>query len=124
MNAASRDLAGKTLLVVEDDYMVASELALTLAQHGAEVVGPVGRIQEALALIESNEGRIGGAVLDINLQGERTFSIADALNARQVPYVFVTGYDDWSIPKAYAQAPRFDKPVDPESLIRVLRSLE
>jgi DNA-binding response OmpR family regulator len=73
---------GKRVLIVEDEYMIARDLALALEDAGAEVVGPAGTIQDALELIEDNDG-IDGAVLDVNLHGERIYPVADLLSQKE-----------------------------------------
>jgi len=68
--------------------------------------------------------RLDGAVLDINLRGERAYPVADALSDRGVPFVFTTGYDTQVIPAPYARVPRCEKPVDLEQLSRWLSRTE
>ncbi len=80
------------MLVVEDEYVIADDIARTLGWLGAEVVGPVPDRDEALALLSSGK-RIDLAVLDINLHVEVVHPVADALQDRGVPFVFATGYD-------------------------------
>jgi DNA-binding LytR/AlgR family response regulator len=108
-------LKGRRVLIVEDDYFLADELRAEFQQAGAEVVGPVGRVSEALDLVE-RDGRIHGAVLDINLAGEMVFGVADALRVKNVPFVFVTGYDAETIPAAYASVRTYEKPIDPATI--------
>jgi two-component SAPR family response regulator len=62
-----------------------------LAELGCVVIGPAAKVNQALVMIEANA--IDVAVLDVNLNGEMSYPIADALSARGVPFVFVTGYD-------------------------------
>lgn len=112
-------LRGRRLLVVEDEYMIAADLARILEDRGVDVIGPAGSIEDALELLVADD-RIDGAVLDLNLRGEHAYAIADALRERKVPFIFATGYDAWSIPEAYAQVPRLEKPVDPRALARLL----
>jgi CheY-like chemotaxis protein len=116
MSAAA--LRGRRVLIVEDEYLIASELALELEKLGAEVIGPASSVREALRLVE-NEA-LDGAVLDINLRGERAYPIADALAARAVPFVFATGYDATSLPAAYEDLPRCEKPVNACTLAGML----
>jgi CheY-like chemotaxis protein len=113
-------LRGKRFLVVEDEYIIARELADALEQLGAEVVGPVGSVQAALDLVTKQGEHLDGAVLDINLRGDRAYPVADALMARGVAFVLATGYDASAIPPAYAGAPRCEKPVDTALLARLL----
>lgn len=115
------NLRGKRLLVVEDHYLIANELARFLEALGAEVVGPAGAVADALSLIELNGERLHGAVLDVNLRHhERVFPVADALADQGVPFVFTTGYDAVVIPTPYARVPRCIKPIDKVTLARLL----
>lgn len=117
---AANTLSGRHVLVVEDDYMIAVDLARSLEDLGVTVVGPVGSVVDALALVRGASA-LDAAVLDVNLgHGEKVYPVADALRARGVPFVFATGYDHWIIPNAYADAPRFEKPVDTRALLRAL----
>ncbi|SKA39474.1 CheY chemotaxis protein or a CheY-like REC (receiver) domain [Enhydrobacter aerosaccus] len=115
-----RRLHGKRLLVVEDEYMIALDIAGTLESLGVQVVGPVGSVREALAIVNREEERLDAAVLDINLRGERVYAVADALLARHVPFIFATGYAELLLDKAYMRIPRCEKPIDKRELIRQL----
>ncbi|MGF6301189.1 MULTISPECIES: hypothetical protein [Paraburkholderia] len=72
-------------------FLVAPGLAALLAEAGTTVVGPIGWAEEALAFVEDEADTLDGAVLDVNLHGEKSYSIADALTRRHVRFVFVTG---------------------------------
>jgi ActR/RegA family two-component response regulator len=113
-------LRGCRLLIVEDDYLIAVDLSRSLESRGAEIVGPAGSVEGALRLIEAEGNRLDGAVLDINLRDERVYPVADALAARGVPFVFLTGYDAQVIPDTYAGVPRSEKPVSTALLARTL----
>jgi len=113
---------GRCLLVVEDEYMVAADIAAFLEVQGAAVVGPAGSVDEALELIEEYGSRLSAAVLDVNLHGERVFPAADALARRGVPYIFTTGYDALALPAEYADVPRCEKPISKLRLAQVLSS--
>jgi len=116
---ATSALSGRHILVVEDEYMIATDLAQSLEDLGVSVLGPAASVSDALALV-AREGPVDAAVLDINLGVEKVFPVADALHEQGVPFVFATGYDHWIIPTAYADVPRFEKPVDTRALARVL----
>jgi len=113
------DFKDKRVLVVEDDYFIAMELCRNLEAAGAEVVGPVGRVGEALAQIARSDG-LDGALLDLNLHGAMAFPVADKLCERGVPFVFATGYDGSVIPERYREVPRCRKPVELQSISTVL----
>jgi len=112
-------LHGRRILVVEDDYLIADEVAESLAEFGATVVGPANYVAEAIALV-SQETCLDAAVLDINLGRETVFPVADALQQRGIPFVFATGYDQRIIPPRYAAVQRLEKPVDTRLLARLL----
>jgi len=119
MRAAATSLAGRRLLIVEDEFYLAQDLAQDLSARGATVIGPVPTVDDALDLIEDTD-QIDGAMLDLNLQGELAYPVADALIARGVPFVFTTGYDASSIPSRYAAVARCEKPVDPNRVANAL----
>ena len=104
-------LRGRRVLVAEDEYMLAEDLRAELERVGALVLGPVPSVAEALELVTAEPGP-DVAILDINLGGEMAYPVADALRARGIPFVFATGYDAWSIPEAYKDVPRAEKPVE------------
>jgi CheY-like chemotaxis protein len=109
------------VLVVEDEFFVADDMAQTLLKLGAEVVGPAPTAEKALALLDTEP--IDVAVLDINLRGVAVFPLADELRRRGVPFVFATGYDDGALPPEYRDVPRWEKPFDPRELAKVLPRL-
>jgi len=83
-------LAGIRVLIVEDEPVVAMGLEDMLMALGCSVIGPAGRLAEGLAL--ARDAQADAAVLDINLAGERSDTIAAALRARGIPFVFASGY--------------------------------
>jgi DNA-binding response OmpR family regulator len=112
-------LAGKRILVVEDEYFIASDLKRALVEHGAVVVGPVGDLNDGLAAMRGQP--VDAAVLDVNLEGTNSYPIADLLTETSVPYIFLTGYDGWSLPEKYRAMPRIAKP---HSMPAVLSAVE
>ena len=103
-------LDGLRLLVVEDEYFIAVDTIDKLEAEGAIIVGPAATVEDALALLA--EGAPDGAVLDLNLAGDKSFTVADALMAQGVPLVFVTSYGAEAIPGRYASVQRCGKPID------------
>jgi hypothetical protein len=67
--------------------------------------------------------RIDAAVLDINLHGDMTYPLADALRSRGVPFLFATGYDDGHLPPEYADIPRCEKPLNWNALTHAVSAL-
>jgi DNA-binding response OmpR family regulator len=112
-------LAGLRLLVVEDDYLVAKEIAIVLQEHGASVLGPVPDVVRARALLAP--GVPDCALLDINLKGQMVFELAEELVERGVPLVFTTGYDASFLPVHLQVMPCLRKPIDPRELVRRVR---
>jgi CheY-like chemotaxis protein len=104
-----RVVAGSAILVVEDEYLIADDLARELEAHGFLVIGPVATIEAAVEAIGSSQPDF--AILDINLRGERVFPLADILSVRGIPYVFATGYDADVIPPRFAEILRHEKPI-------------
>jgi DNA-binding response OmpR family regulator len=116
---ASPRIAGRRLLVVEDEYLIASDLASWLEEQDAEVLGPVPSVEDAMALLDAGP-LPDAAVLDINLGDEQVFPVADALQAADVPFVFLSGYDARVIPGNYGGVARCTKPLDRARLLRAL----
>ena len=105
--------------VGEEEFYLADDMALALRKLGAEVVGPVPSVPDALKLLAQTD-TLDGAIIDVNLRGEKAYPVADALRERGVPFVLATGYEQWALPEAYKEVPRCDKPVDLRHLARAL----
>jgi CheY-like chemotaxis protein len=108
------------VLLVEDEMMVAMLVEDMLSDFGCEIVGPVGRIDEALAAAEA--GGVDVAILDVNLNGKETYPVADALTAKGIPFVFATGYGAAGLRDGYKDRPTLQKPFQQRELARVLAS--
>jgi CheY-like chemotaxis protein len=115
-----QELEQRCMLVVEDEYLIAADLAAWLEDCGIKVVGPAGSVKDALKLVATDGDRLDGGVLDINVRDERVYPVADALASRGVPFIFATGYDEVSIPERYARVPRYEKPLDRHLLAKWL----
>ena len=116
---AGGSLSGLTVLVVEDEFVVAAMLADVLEDAGARVIGPAGNLTDGLRL--AAEGRLDLAVLDWNLDGVCSEPIASALADAGVPFLIATGYG--AIEGRFAKVPNLAKPFDPARLVGALRSL-
>jgi DNA-binding NtrC family response regulator len=98
------------ILVIEDEDMIADDLQHELETLGALMIGPAATVAMALRLLDA--ASIGdGAILDIELHGEKSFPVANALGERGIPFVFTTGYDPSVVHESYSSVPRFEKPV-------------
>jgi PAS domain S-box-containing protein len=112
----------KTLLIVEDELLVAMELANALRTDGWQIMGPAASVEEAFALLADGP-MPDAAVLDINLNGQTVYPVADLLHTRGVPYLFCTGYETATGDDRYREKPIVRKPAHPAVLIGELRLL-
>ncbi|WP_374991556.1 response regulator [Bradyrhizobium sp. LHD-71] len=106
-------------MVVEDEMLVALDLQESLKSFGYEVIGPYGRLSEAIEGVETQA--IDLAVLDLNLNGEMTYDLAESLQKRGIPIVFTTGYESDTIRSRFPDCPVLNKPVVKDALESVLR---
>jgi two-component SAPR family response regulator len=111
---------GKRVLIVEDEHIVALDIASKVTTRGGVVIGPVGTVDGALKAIKNSD--VDGAIVDINLRGTLGFEVADALADRHIPFVFVTGYDAGAVPARHAEVIRVEKPVTPDFVCRALKA--
>jgi DNA-binding response OmpR family regulator len=121
MNSNTRNLAGINVLVVEDDYFVASECADLLRGQGANVLGPVPDMDKARDALAT--GHVDCVLLDVNLKGEMVFELAHELVAKGVPVAFTTGYDVSILPPGLRDAPCLHKPVEVRHLVNTITGL-
>jgi CheY-like chemotaxis protein len=113
-------LSGRNVLVVEDEPLVAMMVEDMLMDLGCTVVGPAMQLAEGMRLAET--AQIDAAVLDINLNGARSFPIADLLKARGIPFLFATGYGGGEALEG-RQDPVIQKPYQMERLGEMLTAL-
>ena len=115
--------ARRLVLVVEDEAIIAMDLAFTLEEAGFEVMDPAGTVEVALDLLAT--ARPDAAVLDLILAGERSAHVALALRRLGVPFVVQSAYDPVVISgeEALNRAPRLDKLSPPGRLVALLRHL-
>jgi len=90
-------LNGRSILIVEDESLVAMLLETILEDMGCATVGPISNIDDALKLL-ADDVALDGALLDVNVAGREVFPVAAELKARGVPFVFSTGYGEGGLP--------------------------
>ena len=114
----SKDFDGKTILIVEDEFFVGSDLEQILADAGANAV-LVNTASAASARLA--ETQFDAVILDIHLQDESTYPVADELRRRAIPFVFLSGY--LTIREGYTDIPFVDKPFTKETVTSALKNL-
>ncbi len=111
----------KRVLLVEDEVLVGMMMHDILVENGLSVVGPCGSVAEAAAALATAE--LSCAILDLNVDGETSYAIAETLRDRGVPFAFVTGYGRESIDAAFREVPILQKPIMREDLEEYLRNV-
>jgi DNA-binding response OmpR family regulator len=113
-------LSGLKILVVEDEFLVASLIQDVLEDAGCVVSGPIPRLSEAIVAARADD--CDAAVLDVNLGGDRVFPVAEELSRRHIPFVVVTGYAS-NLPGALDGRPTIRKPFRNRDLLNALSNL-
>jgi len=108
----------KRVLVVEDDVMIRMLIEDMLNDLGFAVAAEAAKVREALAAVQSID--IDVAILDVNLSGETTGPVAEALAERGTPFVFATGYGEHTLPEQFRNRPLLKKPFQIDGLKRML----
>ena len=108
----------RRILIVEDETMIAMMVEDFLADLGWDVVGIAGTLDRALAM--ARDGDIDAAVLDVNLNGQDSFAAADILRARNIPFVFASGYGSDGMAGRFRNVPMLTKPFHRDDLDRAL----
>jgi DNA-binding response OmpR family regulator len=109
-------LKGLRVFIAEDEFLVAVMLEQDLRSSGCTVVGPFTSL--ALALQASRREEFDVAILDVNMNGEMVYPLADELLARGTPFLFLTGYGTANLPERHRKAPRLSKPYDLDLLMK------
>ncbi|MCC2976586.1 hypothetical protein LK533_07845 [Sphingomonas sp. PL-96] len=121
MSTSKSSLVGARILVLEDDYYLASDLQNALEAAGAEVVGPfcdAAGVTDALAVDAPD-----CALVDLNLGQGMSFEVPRELARRGIPFAFVTGYDRTALPAEFAATVRIEKPITAHHAARVAEQL-
>lgn len=117
-SANKSPLAGRRILLAEDEGLIALELERMFVDFGCDVVGPVASVEGVLENAE--RGGFDGAVLDVNLRGRQIFEILPTLQRLGLRLVITSGYDDVSLfPPLFRTVPRIPKPFNERELRRI-----
>jgi CheY-like chemotaxis protein len=120
MKAASFDHIPKDVLIVEDDPIIALDFEDTILGFGVKTVRTAGSVAKALAMIADRTPDF--ALLDVGLVREKSFAVAERLDALEIPFVFVTGYGaSGAFPAAFAGKPTLSKPYSTDALRALLK---
>ena len=111
-------LRGLSILIVEDEYFIAMEVANAIKCCGGWVIGPVADLEKARDLAQREN--VDGVILDLMLKGETSLPFADELMRRGTPVILATGYAQSHIPERYSQLPQLTKPVSEAALVRLI----
>lgn len=114
------DLSGMSILVVEDEFYLAADIAEQIERLGGTVLGPC---PDALAGVAELDSSPHFAIVDINVGQGPSFEMAEALTKRGVPFLFLTGYDAATIPSEFAHIERIAKPADTSRVIEAIARL-
>jgi CheY-like chemotaxis protein len=109
---------GYSVLLVEDEVIIRVMVADMLQELGCHLVGEAGRVKEAIDLVQKTEFDI--AIMDVNVHGEMTFPVAEAIKARNRPFMFATGYSASSLPIEFSDRPTLQKPFRTETLGKLI----
>jgi len=115
------DLTGWRVLLVEDQMIVAMDIEAVVNELGCTVVGPVGTLDAAVRLAVREP--LDAAILDVNLDGEMVFPVAEALQARGIPFIFSTGYGEAALPEKWRGPSRLGKPFTRAQLEMLMRAM-
>ncbi|MEQ6250721.1 response regulator [Sulfitobacter sp. HNIBRBA3233] len=111
----------KTVLVVEDEAILALELEFVLSDHGYRIVGPAGRLESGIEMAET--AVVDAALLDLNLHGKSSDPIADRLAERNIPFLFLSGHTRDVLSERHCNRPLLSKPFVEADLVIALRQL-
>lgn len=111
-------LAQKRVLVVEDELLIAMLIEDILADCDCRVVGPCSSLPDALTVARTESFDI--ALLDVNLRGQKVYPVADVLDERGIPFLFLSGYGDNAIPSGRPGWRACPKPFTAGDLTRMI----
>jgi DNA-binding NtrC family response regulator len=119
---SKKPLAGKRILLAEDEALIALEMKYILEGLGCVVVGPLSSVDRILE--DADRGNLDGALLDVNLRGRQIFDILPRLQKLGLPLIITSGYDDVSLfPAPFRAMPRIAKPFAEQDLRRICEKI-
>jgi DNA-binding response OmpR family regulator len=121
MKRVRHPLTGRSVLIVEDDFLVGQDLRSMMEAAHAAVIGPVDDIARACAVARTED--IDGALLDVRLWDHTAAPVAVELAARDIPFIVISGYPEQEVPPAMRGAAYLAKPVHRLELVRLAQSL-
>jgi DNA-binding response OmpR family regulator len=110
--------AGRRVLIVEDEAVIAGLIEVILSEAGYSIVGPVATLERALATIERQ--RLDAVLLDIRINGHDAYVVADVLMKRRIPFIFVSGFTRKQMPPGYRHCAYIAKPFMPDAILALL----
>lgn len=108
----------KQILIVEDEYFLATDLQISLQECGITVLGPVGTLPDAIQIARST--RVDLAIMDVNLHGQMAFDLADMLHDAGVPILIATGYNRDALPERLRRHRLVEKPYAMTQMLAVI----
>ena len=105
------DLAGRHILVVEDEFILSLDICTQIEAFGGVVIGPAATLEDGYALLQAVPQPDGG-ILNIRIGREMVYPLADELLAAGIPIIFTSSESKASIPDEYALVPLLSKPIN------------
>lgn len=112
------ELEGARVLVVEDEYFIASDLVRAVDSAGGKAIGPAGSLDQATDLLDKEP--VDAAILDLNLHGEMASPLVEGLAQRGVPCIIISGYSPESLPENLRSVPSLEKPANYDKVVQLL----
>lgn len=114
--------ASLTVLVVEDEFLIAEEMAAVLEEAGHVVVGPAASVRAAKAMLAGYR-KPDVAIIDANLRGETSAALATDLRDLRIPFCVCTGYRIADLKATYGDIVTIQKPINPQHLLETIAAL-
>ena len=109
------------ILLVEDEFLIALDVKLRLEEAGYKVLNPVASVEEAMAVID--ETSICAAILDMNIRGSTSFPVAERLEIKRVPFIFLSGNDTSHLQERFSGRLVLNKPIDYGRLLQEVKEI-